>query len=356
MIIGLCMLFGMQGCGLFELIDDDLTACGVDYKMALNLELQTSLDLELQTTLYAETDVYTRQVLQQYFQEIFTDHAHDIRVGFFNQTTDELVHSINEVIDANQSTYTLYLPKDNYYALALANIKENGVIALQNTTYSRMAHLVTASQGDSLPTQRTGLFTVRKDITVLDSIDQQFQLTLHMANASVALVIDTAGVPTTGIHAFVKGTADEFLIRDSIYHFGKPRIIAMDRIIPASTSQYSSPGLGEVAQRSEGYERDMRADSVPQTIPYMLGCTCLPSADQSDADGAYFFVSVYVSLPDGTTTETVLSVRQQLPAGSLKVIKTQLQPQGEVKPISSGEVGVSVTLDWKNGGEHNIEL
>lgn len=356
MILGLCMLLGVQGCSVFELIDDDLSVCGVDYKMALNLELQTSLDLELQTTLYAETDVYTRQVLQQYFQQIFTDHAHDIRIGFFSQENDSLIHSINEVIDANQSTYTFYLPKDNYYALALANIKNNGVIELQDTTYSRQAHLVVPSQADTLPTQHTGLFTVRKEITVLDSIDQQFQLTLHMVNASVALVIDTAGVATTGFRAYVKGTADNFAVRDSLYSFGTPRTITMEHITEQAAASAATTYKPYKPNKPYKSCEQSSADSVAQTIPYLLGCTCMPSADQADSDGTYFSVPVYVSLPDGTTTETILTVHQPLPAGSLKVIKTQLQPNGEVKPIGSPEVGASVTLDWKNGGEHNIEI
>ena len=56
---------------------------------------------------------------------------------------------------------------------------------------------------------------------------------------------------------------------------------------------------------------------------------------------------------DNTITETVLSVRESLPAGHLKVLKLQLQDDGQVVPLGSPEVGASVTLDWKEGTEYN---
>ena len=97
----------------------------------------------------------------------------------------------------------------------------------------------------------------------------------------------------------------------------------------------------------------MEADT---TKYLMFGCASFPSPDEPDGYGNYYEAKVYVDMPDGTTTETVLTLREPLMAGQLKVMKLELQLDGQVKPVGTGEVGVSVTLDWKDGGTHDIEL
>ena len=58
---------------------------------------------------------------------------------------------------------------------------------------------------------------------------------------------------------------------------------------------------------------------------------------------------------DGSITENLLYVREPLKAGELKVVKVRLKERGEVEAVSV-DVGVSVTLDWKPGGEYHPEL
>ena len=339
MVMLLCI--GLQGCSL---IDDDLSVCGTDFELALQMELITNLDLELETVLSAETDIQTRTILHDYFSNIFTDHAHDIAIGFYSTENDELVYSIHDTIDANQSTYTFYLPKDDYHVIALANLDGNGVVTLADSANSRMANLVTLSQ-DTLPTQQTGLFAVSRDVTVIDTADQKIDLTLHMASCAVALVIDTGDVHVSGMRAILCNTADGLYLRDSLYTFGKPKTVVMEKIEE-----------GDKANKTNMTYRAYGAYEEEQAQPYLFGCASFPSPDEPDGYGTYYQAKVYVAMPDGTTTETVLSVRESLPAGHLKVLKLQLQPDGSVIPTHNSEVGASVTLDWKDGGTHNIEL
>lgn len=340
MVLLLCI--GLQGCSL---IDDDLSVCGTDFELALQMELITNLDLELETVLSAETDIQTRTILHDYFSNIFTDHAHDIAIGFYSTENDELVYSIHDTIDANQSTYTFYLPKDDYHVIALANLDGNGVVTLADSANSRMANLVTLSQ-DTLPSQQTGLFAVSRDVTVIDTADQKIDLTLHMASCAVALVIDTGDVHVLGMRAILCNTADGLYLRDSLYTFGKPKTVRMEKI---EASPQSSPKREEENRAPMAYEEE-------QAQPYLFGCASFPSPDEPDGYGTYYQAKVYVTLPDGTTTETVLSVRESLPAGHLKLLKLQLQSDGVVLPVGTGEVGATVTLDWKDGGTHTIEI
>jgi hypothetical protein len=50
-----------------------------------------------------------------------------------------------------------------------------------------------------------------------------------------------------------------------------------------------------------------------------------------------------------------LDIQEPLKAGDLKVIKGELDDDCAVRPYDS-TVGVSVTLDWNDGGTYNPEL
>ena len=362
----LCVLFA-QGCSL---IDDDLSVCGIDMEIRLEMQLVTNLDLELETVLSAETDLYTKTILHEYFSHIFTDHAHDINIGFFNTENDALVYSIHDVIDATQSTYTFFLPKNDYHAIALANLDENGVVSLTDSTNSRMARLMTPSL-DTLPTQETGLFAVARDVTVIDTADQKIDLTLYMASSAFALLIDTTGVPIKGARAYLVGTADGLMLRDSLFTHDYPRTVRMEEIVenkeerPSQATEREKTALlkeerpfASLSERAKNRDEGARAIVQEEdSVRYLMyGCASFPSPDEPDSKGVYYRAKVYVDLPNGTTTETVLSVETVLQAGQLKVVKTKLQPEGSVVPVGAPEVGASVTLEWKDGGTHTIEF
>ena len=66
-------------------------------------------------------------------------------------------------------------------------------------------------------------------------------------------------------------------------------------------------------------------------------------------------IRAYVTLPDGTVTESILYIDRPLQAAQLRIIKARLKSDGSLQPESQ-EVGVSVTLDWKQGGTYEPEL
>ena len=83
--------------------------------------------------------------------------------------------------------------------------------------------------------------------------------------------------------------------------------------------------------------------------------TTVRSSASPESEDSYWTIQLYVTLPDGSITENLLYVREPLKAGELKVVKVRLKEQGEVEAVSV-DVGVSVTLDWKPGGEYHPEL
>ena len=56
-----------------------------------------------------------------------------------------------------------------------------------------------------------------------------------------------------------------------------------------------------------------------------------------------------------TTAKETKAMNEPLKAGKLKIIKTRLKEDGSLS-TSNTAVGVSVKLDWKPGGSHDVEI
>ena len=48
-------------------------------------------------------------------------------------------------------------------------------------------------------------------------------------------------------------------------------------------------------------------------------------------------------------------IEEPLKAGEIKIVKAHLHADGSLQPVSA-EVGVSVTLDWKQGGSYDSDI
>ena len=81
-----------------------------------------------------------------------------------------------------------------------------------------------------------------------------------------------------------------------------------------------------------------------------------PTVYSGSARGFGGDVKVEVTVEDGKVTETVLSFPYALQAGKMEIVTVEVQNDGSVAVVGNAEVSVSVTLDWKDGGEHEIEL
>ena len=73
------------------------------------------------------------------------------------------------------------------------------------------------------------------------------------------------------------------------------------------------------------------------------------------SDKSLWEFRIYTTTHDGTTTENVLYIRRPLRAGQLMIIKVKAHPDGSVT-TDDQTVGVSVTLNWNDGGHHEWEL
>ena len=328
-----------------SVIDEDLSDCPKEEAQAqVNYELRlvTNMTTELQTQLTTQTDIQLASSLKQHLDDIFTDYAHDVDLSFYDTVGDStrLQHD-EHFMDANQASYELNLPMRHYMHLATANILDNELVTLENDENCHKSQLH-QMESDTISSHTTGLFTARQPMEVLEGVNQNFNVHLYMANCAATLVIDPQGHNTDGLQVFTTGFATRFNICDSTYVFPAKRpIVRTNRV--------------EIADHGDevGFCSVTFPSPEPRSTRTVIE-TEEPFIANPDEE-ALWEIRVYVPHENGTKDEYVLGIKEPIRAGQFKIIRVKMGENGEI--ISENpEVGVSVTLDWKPGGEYNPEL
>lgn len=339
------MVTALGGCSM---IDEDQSDCGKESEIDYELELITNLSIELETVLDNELDKDVAEALREYLKNIFTDYAHDVDLSFYDTKGDSArLHHDQHIMDANQKSYTLYLPMREYMHLAAANLVNNALAGLADDAQCHPSKLQ-QQQRDTITPHTTGLFTARLPMRILEGMDQTFKVRLYMANCAAALVVDPRGYDTKDMQVFADGFATGFNICDSAFVFsGKSSVVKADQVDVKNGSQLCFCTVNFPSREPK------QTRSVIETEEPFIA---------QEGDESLWEFRVYVPKPGSnqsrsgsSITETVLSLRKPLRAGELKIIKGYVNEDGSIS-VNAPEVGVSVTLDWKPGGVYHPEL
>lgn len=331
-----------------SMIDEDQSDCGREAKTDYELRLITNMTIELETQLDVTSDKDVIEALREYLKNIFTDFAHDVDLSFYDTQGDSarLYHD-QHIMDANQRSYTLYLPMREYMHLAAANLVNNTQVNLTDDHRCHPSKLLQQT-ADTITPHTTGLFTARLPMDVRENEDQTFSVKLYMANCACALVLDNQGYDTRGMQVFSSGFASGFNINDSIFAFsGKPSVVKTDELNVKNNRQQCFCSVNFPSR-----EPDMTRTVIETEEPFIA---------KEDHESLWEF-RVYVPHQDPTrtradkkVTETVLRVSKPLRAGQLTIIKGKVLADGSVT-TDMREVSISVTLDWKPGNIYFPEL
>ena len=326
-ILLLSGLLALAGCSL---VDEDLTACEAEYQLSYELRLVTNITTELETELSLDTEVAVATALKAYLNNIFTDRAHDVDLSFYDTEGEKprLYHE-SHIMDANQTSYTLHIPVHKYLHLGLANLEGNGILTLEDSDTGTGSHLQ-QQVADTLPTHKRGVFSARAHMDIKEGEDQRFNVNLYMANCATSLVLDTLGSSVKDIRVYAAGFATAFDVADSVYRFQHTPVIRADKI--------------EVTEL--GSEVCFATVNFPSRVPELKAV--------GDEETFWQF-RVYCTLPDGTITETKLSVKRPLLPAKLEILKAKVYGNGALEPGDS-TVGVDVNIDWSPGMEHEISM
>lgn len=328
----------LTGCSM---IDEDLSGCGKEVVVEYDVELVTNMSLELEMQLDAQTDKEIIDLLREYMRRIFTDHAHDVDLSFYDTQGDStrLMHD-QHIMDANQRRYVLHLPIHDYQHLAVANIAENRLVELANDTRCHPAQLL-QQRADTITPHTTGLFTARLPMQLVEGIDQTFFVRLYMANCASALVVDPRSHQGLPIRVVASGFASQYQICDSAYTFEPSAPVMATDMLTAKTD----PRICFCTVNFPSREPAATRTVIETQEPFVA----------KPGEQSLWEYRVYVTNADGSVTESIVGIREPLRAGQLKVVQVWIGDDGRVNS-ESPEVGVSVTLDWKPGNTYEPEI
>ena len=285
---------------LASCIDEDLSKCGVNYTVSYSVRQPVDLGAEVYAVLSAPAEQGVAADVEAALGGVFAGTVH---------------------IDAARATMTFYMQKADYRHLPLGNVEGGEPLGFDGADSDLMLTLGTAA-GDTISSHVAAVYSGRLDMPLADR-DETYRADLYMVNSAVAVVMADAADGIGAVTGIVDGMATGFAVNDSTFNFDREQATRM------------------VGMLSPGY--------------HTLYAVTMPSRDAmaAAADGLWQ-VKVYVDL-GGKITENVLHISEPLRAGRVKIIKGVIKDDGSIT-TESPEVGVSVTLDWKPGGSHDVEI
>ena len=317
-----------------SVIDDDRSDCEADFFVRYEVTLHTNLTTQVQTVLRSRFETAVADLLEDSLKSIFREFAHDVDLSFYINNNRRF-HDTH-IMDAGQATYDLELPAENYRHLALANIMEERSVSI--TTPEQADRLfIDQERADTINGHTIGIFSARQDMNIIGNVDQSFDVTLYMVNCASILVVRTDNVDYRDLKVCSSDFADGFLVNDSVYLYRTNPVVTDLRVThpPVEREVFYSVTFPscDTAEQAQSQTRDVGSNDS-QT-----------GADDSERIWRKF---VYVTLPDGSVTRTVINVRKPLEAGQVMIIYAYMKPDGSVYSPNV-EVGTSVQLNWKRG-------
>lgn len=339
-----------------SLIDDELgEKKTTDYKLDYELRLVTNMTTEIKTQLSTQLEVGLAHALRQHLSGIFTDYAHDVDLSFYDTVGDSLrLQHDQHIMDANQQSYTLYLPMRQYMHLAVANVVNNAVVGLEGGDRCHQSRLNTvagsspetvvgSSPADTINSHTTGLFTARQPMKVLEGVNQTFNVHLYMANCAAALVIDPRGHDISSIQVYTTGFASRFNICDSSYVFAPHDPIVRTQLVTSADDNRVCYCSVNLPSREPIYNKGTR--SIIETEDFL---------GEPGNEDLWSFIAI-ITKKDGTKVRTDLTLKEPLRAGQLKILTGWVSDDSSVK-TEDQTVSVSVSLNWNPGGNYEPEL
>lgn len=329
--LALCAAAMLTGC-----IDEDLSDCDNNFRIDYTVRLRTNLSTTLQTELTTAEEQQVAARLSEELKPIFTDHVSDLDLSFFKlnaasraaltradstasdsaaTATATLALHENYIVNASETSHTIYLPADNYRHVALANVSGEPLVALKATD-NLAAIGLQQLPADVIDGHSAGLYTARLDMDV-ENRDQVFHTNLYLANAAVAIVVTPEQMQVDSVRGYLYDMATSFNANDSTYAYDNSPTIRMRHFETAGkTTLYAAsfPSRGNVHGK------------------------------------------IFIHTPTGVS-EAEFTADQPLPPGDLLLLKLSFfDEDGHVKVTATSKVGASVKLDWNKGDDYVVDM
>lgn len=323
----LLLLLTLQSC---TLIDDDRSDCENSFSINYQLKVVSNINLQLSEQLQASMGSQTLATLNSYLSPILQPTTSAVHLSFFPTGGSEPIHFDRET-QGLRTAFSLSIPADNYRHVAVIGQEDPSIFIKDNT--SAMTTHLSQFLNDTVDSHNHAALAGTLDMNVANNVNQEWEIDLYPADASVAVVMKK-NPKVTRTRVFLADLATSFTPNDSTWHWEHNSLVRTDAV--------DITGTDSVAYCGVAFPSRMDA---PGTI----------DPDVAAAKGAVWRVVILSDLPNGTTTRSVLYMAKPLKAGDIRVIRIRVNDDGGVS-TSDSNVGASVTLDWKSGGEYNPDI
>lgn len=313
-------------------INEDLSKCGRDYAVDYELKLSTSLQLALDEEFVTAEEQALAARLRDDLGNVLSDKARVMDLSFFEEQSGELEKHQRLTPNANEASVTVYMNRGNYYNVALAATDTENEVSISNaSTYGGISLLQLAA--DTVDAYHSALYMGLERLA-LSNESGHYYVPLYMVNSVPVLVVNTTGSTASLISTYVSGTASGLHCADSVFVYDRSAVMRTVRTDAGNLKAYH--------------------------------CVCFPSAntpaqrratggDLTQAEGSLWEMEAYTRTAEGKYVKNTLYIKEPLRAGAMLVVKVKLQNDGTLT-TDNPEVGVSVELDWKPGGDFDIEI
>ena len=325
----LLLLLTMQSCSY---IDDDRSDCENTYSLTYQLEVVSNINMQLSEQLKVDAGSMTLKTLDKYFQSVLQPTTTEARLGFYPIGGNPIF--FNRDIEGQRTAFSIAIPANNYRHIAVIGQSDPSIFLTDSAKASTVR--LTQFLRDTVDSHVQAVMAGTLDMNVLGNQNQSWQVDLYPADAGVAVVMKR-NAKVQRLRVFLADLATSFTPDDSTWHWDHTSLV---RTVPVDVSGTDSIAYCGVAFPSHA------ATTAAKAI--------IPAATRAD-DNALWHVVILADMPDGTVTRTVLSLSDALRAGDIRVIRVRVNDNGGISTTDSN-VGASVTLDWKKGGEYNPEL
>lgn len=323
----LLFLLTLQSC---TFIDDDRSDCENTFSLNYQLRVVSNINLQLSEQLQMSTGSQTLATLNSYLNPILQPTASAVHLSFFPTDGRAPVHYDRET-EGLRTAFSLAIPAADYRHIAIIGQEDPSIFINDNT--SAETTRLTQFLNDTVDSHNHAALAGTLDMSVTNNTNQSWEINLYPADAAVAVVMKkNPNVVRTRV--FLADLATSFTPNDSTWHWEHNSLVRTDAVDVTGTDSVAYCGIAFPSRMTS-----------PGTI----------DPENPAAKGAIWRVIIQSDLPNGTTTRTVLYMQKALQAGDIRVIRIKVNDDGSVS-TSDSNVGASVTLDWKKGGEYNPEI
>lgn len=235
--------------------------------------------------------------LHSYYNGLFNPQSRTVGIDFYDSLRDGLLSAESFTMQGNDATFTVGIPAETHLCQAVSPDNDGA---------------------DNLSVSSQPRYSGRRAMTAGQS---SYSIDLYPVDAQVALV---ANIDSTidSLQVFADSTSAQYTFRDSTYSTSAAPEVALTLQPSASTSAYST-----------------------------YTATLFPSVGQSGS----WQITILATTASGSVTRTVLNIREPLRPGDIRIFTVNIDGDGAARTNNSN-VGATVTLNWKPGGEYNHDL